>query len=73
MSHHLTKSQRFLEASDCEPAGQLEIPGFARGLRGRIAVAAASPNNAQVTRYAVVRLGAALRRGYTLLAWADRF
>jgi general secretion pathway protein K len=41
-------------------------------LTTRIIAAASGPNNAQVTRYAIVRLGAALPRGYTVLAWGDR-
>ena len=31
------------------------------------------PNNAQVTRSAIVRLGAALPRGYDVLAWRSGF
>jgi general secretion pathway protein K len=38
----------------------------------RITAAAAGPNNAQVTRSAIVRFGAALPRGYEILAWGDR-
>jgi general secretion pathway protein K len=38
----------------------------------RITAVAAGPGNARVARIAVVRLGAALPNGYTVLAWGDR-
>ena len=40
-------------------------------LTARITATASGPNNAQVTRSAVVRFGAALPRGYAVLAWGD--
>ena len=42
-------------------------------LTTRITAAASGPNGAQVTRSAIVRFGAALPRGYEVLAWGDRF
>jgi general secretion pathway protein K len=39
----------------------------------RITATAAGPNNARVTRSAVIRLGAALPRGYAVLAWGGGF
>ena len=37
----------------------------------RITAAAAGPGNARVIRFAVVRTGATLQRGYTVLAWGS--
>jgi general secretion pathway protein K len=42
-------------------------------LTTRITATAFGPNNAQVTRSAIVRLGAALPRGYDVLAWRSGF
>jgi general secretion pathway protein K len=42
-------------------------------LTTRITAAASGPNSAQLTRFAIVRFGAALPRGYDILAWGDSF
>jgi general secretion pathway protein K len=42
-------------------------------LTTRITATASGPNSAEVTRSAIVRLGAALPRGYELLAWGNGF
>src|SRR5262249_23372441 len=39
----------------------------------RITATASGPNNARVTQSAIVRLGAALPRGYAVLAWGGGF
>jgi len=39
----------------------------------RITATASGPSNARLTRFAIVRLGAALPRGYEVLAWGNGF
>jgi general secretion pathway protein K len=50
----------------------LANPAIQDQLTARITAAASGPRNARVIRVAVVRIGAALPQGYTVLAWENK-